>query len=73
LSIGLELELYYRYDSTVPCNVVDEILRALEEYDERTEEYLKQEFGLEYVSVEKQNMDSTFRYWEKVKKELELL
>lgn len=52
---------------------VDGIIKALEEYDERTEKYLKQEFNLDYQSVELQNMDSSFRYWEKIKKELELL
>ncbi len=52
---------------------VNGILKALEEYDDRTEKYLKQEFNLDYQSVELQNMDSSFRYWEKFKKELELL
>lgn len=52
---------------------VNGIIKALEEYDERTEKYLKQEFNLDYQSVELQNMDSSFRYWEKLKKELELL
>lgn len=61
--------------SAIKCAIicVDEIIESLEEYDDRTEEYLKQQFGLEYFSHEKQNMDSSFRYWEKVKKELELL
>jgi hypothetical protein len=40
---------------------VDEIIKSLEEYDDRNSTH------------ELQNMDSSFRYWEKVKKELELL
>lgn len=52
---------------------VDEISKALQEYDERTEEYLKKEFNLDYTSVELQNIDSSFRFIEKVRQELELL
>ena len=40
---------------------VDEIQKALEEYDERNNTH------------ELQNMESDFRYWEEVRKELELL
>lgn len=50
----------------------DTVLDALEEYDNRTEKYLKEEFGNEYFSSELQNMDSDFRYWNKVKAELSL-
>jgi hypothetical protein len=46
--------------------VVLEIIDALEHYDDQTEKYLKDEFGLEYFSAELQNMDSDFRYWDKV-------
>jgi len=51
---------------------VDEILEALEEYDKRTENYLKEDFP-DYFSFELQNMDSEFRFWEQVKKEIEKL
>lgn len=70
-----KFQAYYTDFEAKKCAIicVDEVTKALEEYDERIEKYLKQEFGLEYFSVEKQNMDSSFRYWEKVKKELELL
>lgn len=46
---------------------VNEIIDALEKYDDLTEQYLKDEFGLQYFSAELQNMDSDFRYWNKVK------
>lgn len=52
---------------------VDEIIDALELYDNSTEGYLKEEFGLTYFSCELQNMDSDFRYWEEVKNEIEKL
>ena len=51
-------------------HVVEEIIDALETYDDRTEDYLKDEFGKEYFSCELQNMDSDFRYWSKVKSEI---
>lgn len=50
--------------------VVLEIIDALESYDEQTEKYLKEEFGLEYFSSELQNMDGDFRYWDSVYKTL---
>lgn len=50
--------------------VVNEIIDALERYDGLTEQYLKDEFGIEYFSAELQNMDSDFRYWNKVKQEV---
>ena len=50
-----------------------EIIEALEEYDNSTEKYLKEEFGKDYFSAELQNMDSDFRYWSKVKYELETM
>jgi len=50
--------------------IVNEIIDALETYDNFTEQYLKDEFGIEYFSSELQNMDSDFRYWNKVKQEI---
>lgn len=55
---------------TVALFVVNEIIDALEKYDDFTEQYLKDEFGIEYFSAELQNMDGDFRYWGKVKHEL---
>ena len=52
---------------------VGKIIDALEQYDDLTEKYLKEEFGLEYFSCETQNMDGDFRYWDKVKTELQNL
>lgn len=51
---------------------VNEILEALEEYDERTENYLKEDFP-DYFSFELQNMEQDLRFYEQVKKEIELL
>jgi hypothetical protein len=51
---------------------VDEILEALEEYDERTENYLKKDFS-NYFSSELQNMEQDLRYWQEVKQEIEKL
>jgi Pyruvate/2-oxoacid:ferredoxin oxidoreductase delta subunit len=50
---------------------VDEIISALTDYDSNTEDYIKNEFGIDYFSVECQNMDSDFRYWDKVKNEID--
>ena len=52
---------------------VDEIINALYEFDDRTEDYLKKDFKFEYHSCELQNMDGDFRYWDKVKKHLQNL
>ena len=52
---------------------VDEILKSLDEYDYNTEKHLKDEFGANYFSCEQQNMESDWRYWNKVKTELEKL
>lgn len=46
---------------------VEEIIKALQEYDENTEGYLKEEG---YISAELQNMESDFRYWSAVKQEI---
>lgn len=51
--------------------LVDQIIKSLEEYDDRTEKYLKEEYDMNYSSYELQNMDSNFRYWEEVKRILE--
>lgn len=52
--------------------LVDEILDALHQYDYNTEKYLRMEFP-NYFSCEVQNMDSDFRYWNKVKEEINKL
>lgn len=52
---------------------VNKIINALENYDSTTEKYLADELKIEYLSAELQNMDSDFRYWNKVKQEVELL
>lgn len=52
---------------------VDEILKALYEYDKNTEEYLKDDFGDKFMSCELQNMEWDFRYWEEVKQEIQKL
>ncbi len=41
---------------------IDFAEKILEEYDERTEEYLKHEFGINYTSAELQNMEQDFRF-----------
>lgn len=80
---AMELVDKYFLDEREICNVyihakqcalicVNEILQSLNEYDENTESYLKEEFP-NYFSFEKQNMDSDFRYWEKVKEEIKNL
>jgi hypothetical protein len=51
---------------------VKEILEGLKEYDERTENYLKKDFP-DYFSFELQNMEQDLRFYEQVKKEIELL
>lgn len=45
---------------------VRRIIAALEEYDTRTETYLKKEFGQNYTSAELQNMEQDFRFYDKV-------
>jgi hypothetical protein len=63
------------YDTAKQCALiaVDEIIDALEKYDELTEKHLKDEFNVTYFSCELQNMDSDFRYWQQVKQEIENL
>jgi PP-loop superfamily ATP-utilizing enzyme len=48
---------------------VESIIDALETYDDRTEQSLKDD-GFDYFSCELQNMESDFRYWVKVKNEI---
>ncbi len=54
------------------CALIDtqNTIDALSEYDKRTEEYLKKQFP-NYFSAELQNMDSDFRYWNKIKQAIE--
>jgi len=63
-------DLVSKFGKEVAVKVVDEIIDALSLYDEFTEQHLKDEFGLEYFSSELQNMDGNFRYFDKVKYEL---
>jgi hypothetical protein len=63
-------DLVSKFGKEVAVKVVDEIIDALSLYDEFTEKHLKDEFGLEYFSAELQNMDGNFRYFDKVKYEL---
>jgi hypothetical protein len=58
----------------IQCAIIaaNEILEALEEYDERTENYLKKDFP-NYFSSELQNMEQDLRYWQEVKQEIEKL
>lgn len=51
---------------------INEIIDALETYDERTEKHLKREFP-NYLSCELQNMEQDFRYYEQVKTEINKL
>ena len=53
---------------TQALHCVREIMDALNLYDEQTEKYLKDEFGIDYTSCELQNMDSDLRYWYAVEK-----
>jgi len=64
-------DLINKFSKELAPKVVDEIIDALELYDILTELYLKQEFGIEFFSSELQNMDDDFRYWDKVKQEIE--
>ena len=48
---------------------INEIIDALETYDERTEKHLEREFP-NYLSCELQNMEQDFRYYEQVKTEI---
>jgi hypothetical protein len=67
-----ELDISYYAAKQCALIAVDEILEALEEYDERTENYLKKDFP-NYFSSELQNMEQDLRYWQDVKKEIEKL
>jgi hypothetical protein len=62
------------HETSKKCALIDieNTINALETYDERTEEYLKEEFP-NYLSCELQNMEQDLRFYEQVKKEIELL
>lgn len=45
---------------------VKNTIEALAYYDDMTEQYVKAEFGVDYSSVELQNMETDFRFWDKV-------
>ena len=51
---------------------INEIIDALETYDDMTEKHLKREFP-NYLSCELQNMEQDFRYYEQVKREINKL
>jgi len=82
-------ELFKKYYNYLKANLMDDkeawedakecaliavegILEGLKEYDERTENYLKEDFP-DYFSFELQNMEQDLRFYEQVKKEIELL
>jgi hypothetical protein len=64
------VELIEIYGKVLVNRVINEIINALKEYDERTETYLRQEHNIPYMSSELQNMESDFIYWSKVKQEV---
>lgn len=70
--MGGEIEGYYELHA-IRCAIttVDEIIKALYEYDNNTESYIKETYGKDFFSCECQNMDSDQRYWSKVKSEIE--
>lgn len=49
---------------------VNEIIKALKDYDDITEADFKEEHEVIFSSFMLQNMDGDFRYWNKVKEEL---
>jgi hypothetical protein len=51
---------------------IKRIIKALEDYDKNTEDYLRQDFP-EYSSFQLQNMESDLRYWGQVLLEAEKL
>lgn len=51
---------------------INEIIDALETYDDMTEKHLEREFP-NYLSCELQNMEQDFRYYEQVKREIDKL
>ena len=71
-SMSDEGELEHKIAKQCALIAVDEIIKALEEYDERTEKNLKREFP-NYFSFELQNMEQDFRLYEKVKQEIKKL
>lgn len=63
-SFGKEISIHMIKNITKDC--IRRIIVALEEYDTRTETYLKKEFGQNYTSAELQNMEQDFRFYDKV-------
>jgi hypothetical protein len=61
-------------DHAIKCALiaVDQIIEALFEYDNNTEEHLKEDFP-KYFSCELQNMDRDLNYWQEVRKAIEAL
>lgn len=72
--LGNEIDGYYELHA-IRCalNTVNEIIKALYEYDDNTERYIKDVYGKDFFSCECQNMDSDHRYWGEVKMEIEKL
>lgn len=80
VDIGEEHGMSHEYHKKCAILHVDGILKALEEYNNRMEEFLKGYFGERYFTIENQDMAilvfrkrKIFEYWSEVKKELELL
>ncbi len=65
---------YMTHKSAKKCALIDieNTIEALETYDDMTEKHLKREFP-NYLSCELQNMEQDFRYYQKVKQEIEKL
>jgi len=70
LDVGLYRSDVLTNAKNIALIAVGQIINALREYDTSTEGYLKDEFGLKYFSAELQNMESSFRYWDKFKNEI---
>lgn len=58
-------DLESKFGKTLAVLVVNEILQALEEFDNSTERWLQKDFP-DFFSCQQQNMDWDFRYWGKV-------
>ena len=62
----------WEYAKQCALIAVREIMGALSEYDNRTEQHLKNDYP-NYISAELQNMEEDFKYWSYVLKEIEKL
>jgi DNA-binding Lrp family transcriptional regulator len=62
----------YPVDKNTVIFMVKEIIKALQDYDDNTENYLREDFP-KYSSAECQNMENDFRYWSEVLNEVESL